>query len=450
MARTAQWYVARGKVREGPYAIEQLRAMLVSGALVTTDMIWQEGTLAWKRADAVEELFPPPPVSTEIRVGRSPALPPSIGSDGPSIPQAKTVPAPPSTATPMTSPAVFPSTQPTPLITSSVREPWSPTTIAVFGLLFTPMWCGVMAAINGSRLGSKTPVWLPVLIGFGYLVVELVAGSWIESILWDWFLYLGAAAILWVAVLRDQVTLFAGWRAANGSHGPSWGWPVFAGVPLAILVLLGFVIGPLLPLEPRQVCEKFIQATSETGMKNYTTKNLSHAISVLAKAGSKNELLDAELCDEGPAPANIGGYFVGFRTYFIEFGQRHSREGVFHVVQRSGEWKIDDIAVTVIDNRSLDPWWLFTDNPSLFVRNRDDSSKTPTGPSKVANQKPGAQSKEWYERPGTLAALGRFLGSGALKTVGAVLVGIAIVIGRFGNALGRLFQPRASDNNTSP
>ena len=51
--------MAREKTKYGPYSFEQMRQWASSGQLLHTDMVYQEGTVKWKRASEVEELLIP-------------------------------------------------------------------------------------------------------------------------------------------------------------------------------------------------------------------------------------------------------------------------------------------------------------------------------------------------------------------------------------------------------
>jgi len=67
--------------------------------------------------------------------------------------------------------------EPTPL---PVRKPWNPTAILWLGVLFTPVWAGIMAALNNRRLGLAHPSWVGPLIGVGCTFVALTLGE-----VWD-------------------------------------------------------------------------------------------------------------------------------------------------------------------------------------------------------------------------------------------------------------------------
>jgi hypothetical protein len=59
---STQWFLARDNQRHGPYALDQLRAMVASGQLLPSDMLLQEGAQQWGAASSVPGVFPPPGV----------------------------------------------------------------------------------------------------------------------------------------------------------------------------------------------------------------------------------------------------------------------------------------------------------------------------------------------------------------------------------------------------
>lgn len=51
------WHVARGKVKEGPFTLEQMKGLVLQGVLSPTDMVLQDGARRWTAAGTVEGLF---------------------------------------------------------------------------------------------------------------------------------------------------------------------------------------------------------------------------------------------------------------------------------------------------------------------------------------------------------------------------------------------------------
>ncbi len=62
---SSPWYYAQNGQQLGPVSGEQLRALLVSGAVRGTDLVWTDSLPAWTPAAQVPALVPPPaPVYT--------------------------------------------------------------------------------------------------------------------------------------------------------------------------------------------------------------------------------------------------------------------------------------------------------------------------------------------------------------------------------------------------
>jgi len=55
--------------------------------------------------------------------------------------------------------------------------PWNPRTIGWLGLLFSPVWAGIMAALNGHRLRMRFPLWQPAAIGIGATVLDFLISA---------------------------------------------------------------------------------------------------------------------------------------------------------------------------------------------------------------------------------------------------------------------------------
>ena len=313
------------------------------------------------------------------------------------------------------------------------------------------MWAGVMAALNGKRLGSALSVWLPLGLGFGYLALDIGLGAIFDSNWLSVFLYVGAVAVLWGVVLKPQSELFATWRSSTGRSGGSWIWPAIAGAPLALLAFYGFVLEPLRPLEPREVCERFWRARSEEEMKKYVTLNLWPALNTLAKPSNTKakSISHFEMLSDGLTPPGVGGYFVEFRTINMEGGRDHRTEGVFHLFQQDGNWKIEEVYLTSQNRRPWNPWFAISkEYPSLQIGPQDQGplAMQPHPPERRPEVAP--QEKKWFEQPAVAEAAGKgiiaFLSTKAGKrtaaTIGFVLVGIVVTIGRFGKSLLAMFK----------
>jgi hypothetical protein len=269
----------------------------------------------------------------------------------------------------------------------TAHNPWNPAAIAWMGLIFTPMWAGVMAALNGRRLGSQIPFWRPLAIGFGSLAMSCLLGVWIDSNILDVLLYLGATWAIWQFVLRPQYRLHAGLAESAIHASGRWTWPIVAGIPLAIVAFLGFVVAPLMPLEPREVCERFTNAKTAKEALKYVTLNLEPAVMATLNSPSSSTEDPFELTQEGIAPADLGGYLVGFRGQITIPGEsrRVQIEGVFHLIEYD-VWKIEDIYFLTVDHQPFNPpislarnyKWLVTPNYTGPTRGYDKPSATTT------------------------------------------------------------------------
>ena len=341
-----------GGIMQGPFTVEQLRDRIASGQLTWDVLACPDGGSQWEplaQHPAFRVQAPPVPeeaIQAGAPVGLTPVARPAWRPPGHSLP----IQLPGSGS---------------PVSPSATKPPWNPITIAWLGLVLSPVWSGIMAALNGRRLRLDLPWWRPISIGVGSLILALLNGAWRDWYLLDLALYLGAVGLIgYLDLLPQQVA----YQQFIGQGKPAAGWvfPSLAGSPLVVLVILTFVIAPFIPLEPRQVCEKFANASSEKEMKKYTTNNLWPALATLAKLEDKNTQGDVELTDEGSAPAEVGGYLVGFRVVFLEAGQRVSMDGLFHLVDRQGEWKIEDMYFSSVNRQPLEPWIaLSRDYPQL-------------------------------------------------------------------------------------
>src|SRR4029077_3753422 len=66
----SRWFLARDKNKYGPYTWQQLAALAKRGDVRTGDMVLQEGTRQWVRADTLPGLL------TKAHVSPSPRAPP--------------------------------------------------------------------------------------------------------------------------------------------------------------------------------------------------------------------------------------------------------------------------------------------------------------------------------------------------------------------------------------
>lgn len=233
----------------------------------------------------------------------------------------------------------------------AAKRAWDPRLIAWFGLPFTPIWCGIMAAVNARRLGSG-PVWRPVLIVALWMVADLLlnagglqplagASNLALSCLFDF----AVVGLIWLLDLRPQQFVFSRYaKAPGGSVG--WMVPVAAGAPLAALMLVAYASMLLLPAEPREVCRGLLEATTYEEAKDYATANLWPTLSAGYAGGDRGELdWDYELTADRPAESG-GEWYVD-----CCFNNRSPKsagpvDGVFHLVSAESQWKVEEVYFT--------------------------------------------------------------------------------------------------------
>jgi hypothetical protein len=335
---TPQWHLARNRENYGPYSMEQFRQFAAAGYLLPTDMLLQEGAEKWVAASSVSGLFVTAAITAQAVPAAIPPLPDPRASS-PAEPPAE-------------------------------RRPWNPLAVAWLGLLFTPLWCGILAALNSRRLPLVAPWWRPLALGLGWLAVSVLCGLVVDSLPLDLLLYVGAVGLLWFVDLRPQQQAYARLQAARPGRDASWVWPSVAGAPLAVLSVLGFVVLPLLPLGPREVCERFVEARTAPEMARYTTGNLRPALETLAKLEDQGDMGHFELTGEEPAPPDVGGHLVGFRQTFTQDGRPAQVEGLFHLVRWDGSWKIEDMYLVSVNRQPLARWFSLAADHHLLAAPR--------------------------------------------------------------------------------
>ena len=414
--RAAQcFWVMQGDRPGGPYDVEKIHELLTAGTIGWQSPACPVGESGWLPLIETPGVGPtkiPFAIVTEPKVSELPNLDISRAispGNAPALPAVK----PPSHSE------------------ISAKRPWNPILIAWLGILFTPMWAGVMAAINGKRLQSSVSPWLPLGIGFGFLVIA----SFIESDLLSWGLYVGAVIALWIVVLYDQSCRFEKWVVAPNAVTGSWVWPSVAGVPLALLV----IVAAFAPLEPRTVCEKFVAAKSDSDRETWTTLNLRSSLSAFAdKPGTARK--HWELLDEVPAPVEFGGLFVVYRL-FADAGPRRRTEGLFHLININGDWKIEDVYVLSQDGVDFHTWGRISSNPYLI---------SPDGRFPPPNQNattPKAEPKATDTSYGSWFVVGRMVTvacqSKTAKAIGIGLIALLAAISKLGKPRDQTVDPAA-------
>lgn len=346
-----------------------------------------------------------------------------------------------------------PSPLPLPMM-PRVRMPWNPQTIAWLGLLFSPIWTGIMASLNGRRLGLSLPLWRPIAIGLGATLLD----AFIELALFEsWFfsllLYCGALGIIWYVDLRPQVEAYG--RRQTTKSQANWLIPVLAGSPAALVVFLAFIVWPLLPLQPHDVCQRFVDSSSLRVAKQYTTSNLWPALEFMAgHEGDKGLFSNGryELTTEGPLPPENGGYFVEYRMYREESDGAHLLEGFFHLVDHQGAWKIEDCYFTAFDHGEAPEPVSLAHNYRNMLGGDRLTRKPPAGESDSRSlvDKTHAYLKD---KPALAHAAGRAGAMGlsrlSYRNGKRVVVGIGVAILAFLSAIGKAMMGGNNESSRS-
>lgn len=406
-ATAGKLWVMTGDVPTGPFTVAQIHSKLESGEVTWNTLTCPLGGSTW------------------VPLVRFP----EIGPSGAPIPGISSIAPGPQPENSRTSPQVAPPSAP---LSPPVASPWNPRTINWLGLLFTPMWSGIMAALNGHRLQSTVPTFVPLAVGFGYLIADILMGEFIDSYLVSLVLYLGSLWLLWILVLQHQESIFSALPSRQpGATVARWTWPAIAGTPLAFLVIFGFLISPLLPLEPRQVCERFVASSTAREAEKYTTLKLVPALEVLFDQKNQEGAARFELTDEVAPSPGIAGYMIGFRLLTVESGQHDQIEGVFYLVDHSDEWKIEEVCFTAVNQQQLETWFVLSRDYPLLRQDRTASMASLAGGSSpgVNDNQPA---KPWYEEPRAKAVMkgalrGWFLSLKG-KNTGKVGAGVLAVV----------------------
>jgi hypothetical protein len=209
----------------------------------------------------------------------------------------------------------------------------------------------------------------------------------------------------------------------SGSSNPSKrkvAWASLVGG--LVLLALGYGVYALCkPLTPVEVTERFLDAKTAAQAKKYAVPDFHPALDTFYATPDDTTAVDIEIAGDGPAPAGVGGHFVGlsFRMFLPEFGRRVRMEVVFHLLDRDG-WKVADYLFLTFDGQVLDP-------PLSAAANYREM----TNPAQADGRKPvatAAPAKQWYENKKDLAAgvrgLFLFLKAGGLKTIGLVVLAV--------------------------
>lgn len=404
------WHYDRDGQHVGPFLREELQQLAQSGLVrPDTTLIGQDGN----RVPAGEVL--------SFATASQPPVARPVAAQVVKETDAYEVPPPP---------------PPPPLPTRTVFQvqrvqPWNPRLIGWLGLIFSPVWAGVMASINGRRLQTGSPVWRPIAIGVGSLLLDIfISIAFVDSYLLDLVLYLGGLWLIWGYDLQPQIALFDQQGRKQSDNALQWMVPSLAGAPIALLVFLNFIVTPFLPLEPREVCNRFVTASTAEKAGKYTTTNLWPALDTLTESGEapwKRGTLT--LTDEAIAPKDVGGYLVGFRSHRKAAAGPELVEGVFHLVDWQGKWQIENVYVTATDGRQLAEWLALSQHPYAFdglrgsQRITGDSVQTTSTSDKLWNNSAVEQLKK-HPAPVYFGLKALFTSAGMKKFGLVLLVGI--------------------------
>ena len=213
----------------------------------------------------------------------------------------------------------------------------------------------------------------------------------------------------------------------------------FAVIGVIAVAVIGLIWWWLTPLTPREVVERFNACATLAEEKSYSTLNLHPALKALEPYlhnPSDPEDRD-EITYDVPAPAEIGGHFVGYRGQFRDPStkQLDQIDGFYHLIDVDG-WKIEDCYFTALNREELAEPFSMARNYRLMLENL----APPRGPSPA-----GTAVKSWYQTPehqramaqSTTMTVGRWIGSGGGKAMAALA--LAALAG-IGGAILRVFN----------
>jgi hypothetical protein len=323
-APRASYWLLDGIVPSGPFTRADLEKKVRSGAVGSEAKICEVGNGDWRFLSDVlfSEAKPglPRPIATTPQ-GRISAGSAQIGAPDVSLPD-------------WSPPTMAPADQ-----TPKAVAGWHPVAVALLGILFSPLWAAVMAALNGERLGLKTPLLRPIGIAAGAFAADLILHRFSASGWISFALYFGSLLAIWSSDLAEQWEPYRSTRQ-TGAKSAAWGFPVLAGF---ILVGVCFAADDYLyPPGPRAVCERFAEASDIASRKAWCSESLWKALAPFGLNGP----IEVELLDEAPAKAPLTGCFIGFRHPFVSQGQLVVMDGAFHLTRSGERWKIEEIYVT--------------------------------------------------------------------------------------------------------
>lgn len=473
------FYSPGGRAAQGPVSAARLKELASAGRLQPTDLVWREGTPEWVPARRVRGLFstreertpPEHPPLVPVPTERSYWVQNKRATDGPCSLATLRERLAGGTLKPQTlacevgrqdwvsvASIIGLPLLPTATLLGVGRaerqasrvptaQPWNPIAVVLLGLIFTPVWAGTVLAINAYRLGIPRSTWVPVAIGPGSLILDLILGLGSDSYWVDVGLYLGAIGLLAAIVVPGQCTAFSQLTPLPPAIGPHWVVPSVAGVPLAGIAFLVFVIVPLIPLEPAEVCMRVAKAKDSKAAEPYVTLNLLPALREMDKHPDESRF-EFEATSEVQAPANVGGRLVGFRWVTSDAGQVVSMEGVFHVVERNGVWKVEDIIVTGANGQMLpESVSLAQDYRRLLAANQP-AGLTPSS-AKKAGTDPSGTTKKDSPLPANAPVAAAYALPKIGKGLAAIFVIGFVILAKVASLFERLAGGQQPDDDTS-
>ena len=403
-----QWHFVRDGERIGPFTWESLSQLVNAGMIQPDTILVDSDGNSTAAASALTASLPVLSVSkADITLGPCLFAPPP----------------PPPPYLPVSSAVV----------TQQPSQPWDPLTIAWLGLIFSPIWVGIMSVINARRLHLSIPIWQAVTINGAWIVLDVMLGNWLFDSHWATLvLYFATVWLMWHLALQPQAAAYEqSTEKKNGSL--SWLIPSVLGLPLALFTFFAFVISPQLPLSPRDVCQKFMRCSTLSQIQRLTTANLWPALKALDQLKEPVAGGTYEFTEEGAAPAEHGGYLVGYRTYSEAKGKGDTVDGAFHLVDREGHWKIEEVYFTGINGQAAEQWIALSRNYEQIVAEgragRTVASIQPVANAGTDTRNPTSNPVDNIVKyPQVWMGLKAFFATATAKKIGGILVAIGVLL----------------------
>jgi hypothetical protein len=159
--------------------------------------------------------------------------------------------------------------------------------------------------------------------------------------------------MLLMPILGLQIDQFGKMQAAQPRRKAWWIAPVLCGAPIAYITLAAMVI----PLEPREVCERFLGATATQERTKYATPRLRTALENADRGGAPSHECPSELVvTEWPEFFEMSIFIINWRS--ADSAGRSGRIEGSLVLARSEDrkqWKVDDVVISRLDGQALEP-----------------------------------------------------------------------------------------------